>query len=203
MPDVDLRRWRGIGTRIPATLAVCVLLAVAPGCNDDSGSSGLTASCITFIPAQGATPGEVTSVWGSESTCDTVEVELEVSGVDDIWSAEFEVVYPVSVSQFLALSTGDSFLLEGTDTLVLEAQEIVPGRVEIGVSRVDSSSLVGVTPTDNTHLCRLIFRRFASGGGGDVTLEDANLSRVVNLGDPPTPFDPAIVFSGGTFFIEN
>jgi hypothetical protein len=200
---VDFPRRRENGARVLATLAVCALLAVSPGCNDDSGSSGLVASCIRFDREKPPTSGEVTSVWGSESTCDTVEVELVVSGVADIWSAEFEVVYPVGISQYAGLSVGDSFLLEGTDTLFFEGDEIVPGRVEIGVSRVDSSSIVGVTPTDNTLLCRLIFRRITSGGGGEVTLEDANLTKVENLGYQPTPFDPAIEFSGGTFFIEN
>lgn len=186
-----------------AVLALAVLLAASAGCQTNDSVGGLTPSCITFIPVKDSTPGEVTSVWGSESTCETAEVELVVSGVSDIWSAEFEVHYPVGISQFFKVDAADSFLVEGTSTLLVEAQEITAGVVEIGVSRVDSQNNVGVTPTTNTLLARLVFFRIASGGSGDVTLEDANLTKVENLGDPPTPFAPAIAFSAGEIFIEN
>jgi hypothetical protein len=191
------------GGRVLVVLVLAVVLVASAGCETDDSVGGLTPSCITFIPVKDPTAGEVTSVWGSESTCERVEVELVVSGVDDIWSAEFEVHYPVGIAQFVSVQAGDSFLLEGTSTLLVEAQEITAGLVEIGVSRVDSQNNIGVTPTTNTLLARLVFFRITSSGAGDVTLQDANLTKVENLGDPPTPFDPAIEFSAGEIFIEN
>jgi hypothetical protein len=198
-----VRRVLTTGGRVLTVLAAAVLLAALSGCSTDDDVGGLVPSCITFIPVKDPTPGEVTSVWGSESTCERAEVELVVSGVDNIWSAEFEVHYPVGISQFAAVDAGDSFLLEGIGTLLVEAQEITAGVIEIGVSRVDSQNNIGVTPTTNTLLVRLFFERFTSSGSGDVTLVDANLTKVENLGDAPTPFAPAIEFSGGEIFIEN
>lgn len=197
------RRVLATGGRALAALAVAVLLATSSGCETDDSVGGLQPSCLTFISVKDPTPGEVTSVWGSESTCTFMEVELVVSGVSDIWSAQFEVHYPAGISDFAALDLSDSFLLEGATNLLRNVSQIDAGLVEIGITRDASENIAGVTPDPdgNTVLARLIFQRFTSSGEGDMTLEDATLSTVANPGDQPTEI--SVPFSGGEFFIEN
>jgi hypothetical protein len=197
------RRVLTVGGRALAALALTVSLAVSTGCHTADSVGGLTPSCIRFVPAKDPTSGEVTAREGAGSTCGTAEVELVVSGVDAIWSAEFEVRFPLGITRVFN-DTGDSFLRDGTSTLLVQATEITPGLLEIGVSRVDSENNAGVTPTaDDMVLIRLFFTDVLSNGDGPMTLEDANLTQVVNPGDIPTPFVPAIEFSGGEFVIEN
>jgi len=195
-----VRRLLTTRGRALAVLAVAVLLAASSGCETDDSVGGLQPSCITLIPVKDPTPGEVTSVWGSESTCDVVEVELEVSGVSDIWSVQFEVVYPDGIAQILSPNADDSFLSEGGVDLFGEFDEIVAGTAEIGLTRVGAAN-VGITPSTNNHLIRLRFLRLASSGSGPVTFQDATLSTKANPGDQPTEI--SVPFSGGEFFIEN
>lgn len=190
-------------------ILACALVAVvtlAAGCSTDDDIGGFSVSCLTFIPAEVPTTGEVTSVWGLESTCSQTEVELVVTGVDDIWSASFEVDYPEELMGFAAVQTGDSFLREDGADVSFIVQENPPGSglLEIGISRVDTLVNKGISPTeDNPLLIRLVFIRFASGGTGEFLIQDAKLKKVENVGDLESDFDPPIVFSGGTFAIES
>jgi hypothetical protein len=120
-----------------------------------------------------------------------------------VWSASFTVEYPAGISQFVQVETADGFLFEDGVAPIVNAGEIVPGRVVIGLSRTDSATNAGIVPTTNTLLARLVFFRAANGGEGAVELTEANLSIVATPGDIPTQAVPAVPFVGGEFFIEN
>jgi hypothetical protein len=96
--------------RILLGLGLGVLLTVAAGCSTDENVGGFQPSCLTFLATKAPINEEVTSVWGSESTCDTAEVELVIpGGVDKVWGASFHVTYDNSLTVFAGMSTTDSF----------------------------------------------------------------------------------------------
>ena len=190
-------KWR----RPLALSGLVLLLALCGGCEDDEGL-GLDASCVAFIPDSVPTPGEVVAQVGADSSCEIVIIELIVTGVDDIWGASFEPIYPggtVLISQDIDLE--GSFL--GEDAFQ-ELVELSPGVAEAGITRVDNRVNTGVTPDDdNNLLARFAFLRIAASGSGPLTFEDANLSTVAGLGEPVMLEDPPTVFRGGTLSIVN
>jgi len=198
----DPLHWTGL---ILIGLGLAALLMFGAGCSTDDDVGGFQVSCLTFLATKAPIDGEVTSVWGSESTCDTAEVELVIpGGVDNVWGASFHVTYDDSLAVFAGMSAGDSFLTQDGNLLLLDQEDDQNGKVVIGVTRTDSLNNVGVAPlVDNPLIVRLFFFRIASGGSGPVGIVNADLWKVENLGDPPTKFSPQIVFSGGQFDIEN
>ncbi len=184
-------KWR----RGLALSGLLLLLVLGSGCEDDS-DLGLGLSCITFVPNAVPTDGEVVAQRSADSGCDVVVVELVVTGVADVFAANFEIDFPnefALISQDLDVS--ESFL--GDDAIqVLE--EISPGIGEAGVTRVDTNS-GGVTPDDtNNILVKMAFLRFVSSGSGALLLNDANL---ILAGTPPVGAVPALPFRGGTLMI--
>jgi hypothetical protein len=130
------------------------------------------------------------------------EVELVVTGIADVWSTSFEVDYPSGIAFVVqAVDLSDSFL--GADALFTILEDPL-GHVEIGVTRVDTGSNIGVTPTPgNDVLVRMAFVRFASGGSGDVIFGNANLSqRSTAIPGTPIPVDPPVPFINGMLTIN-
>ena len=190
-------KWR----RVLALSGLMLLLAPGWGCEDDT-DLGLGVSCITFVPDAVPTDGEVVARLGAESSCDVVVVELVVTGVPDVFAASFEIDFPQEFSAIsVNLDVADSFL--GPD-LIQELQEISPGVVEGGVSRV-GVKMGGVTPDENNNLLfKVGFLRFASSGSGALSFNDANLQIVEqDPGQDPevANADPVIPFRGGTLMV--
>jgi len=186
-------------------LGLVALLLLGAGCSTDENAGGFQQSCLTFLATKGPIDGEVTSVWGSESTCETAEVELVIpGGVDHVWGASFDVMYDNTLAVFAGMSAGDSFLTQDGNFLFLEQEDDQNGKVVIGITRTDSANNVGVAPlVDNSLIIRLFFFRIATGGDAPFELVNGHLWKVENPGDQPTKIDPPILFSGGEFFIEN
>ena len=186
-----------------AVVATILLLAVICGCETDPNLGGLVQSCIVFVPLGPPADGVVAPLSSDTSDCAVAEVELVVTGIDDIWSTSFEVDYPSGISQifFDVVDVSDSFL--GSDAVVV-IQEDPLGHVEIGVTRVDTGNNIGVTPTPgNDVLARIAFLRFSSSGSGDVIFSNANLSQRSSP-DPgtPIPVDPPVPFVNGILSIN-
>jgi len=178
------------------------MLAVIPACSTDDPVGGLQPVCITFVPDADPTLGEVAPVWSDTSDCAVAEVELVVTGVTDVWSTSFEVDYPSGIAFVVqAVDLSDSFL--GADALFTILEDPL-GHVEIGVTRVDTGTNIGVTPTPgNDVLVRMAFVRFASGGSGDVIFGNANLSqRSTAIPGTPIPVDPPVPFIDGMLTIN-
>jgi len=193
--------------RLTLGLAGLVLLAFGAGCSTGDDAGGFQQSCLTFLATKAPIDGEVTSVWGSESTCDVAEVELVIPGgvdVQNVWAASFDVTYDNSLAVFWKISATDSFLTQDGNPLLLNQGDDQNGKVVFGVTRTDSTNNIGVAPlVASTLIARLFFIRIATGGDAPIEVVNADLWKVENPGDPPTKIDPPIVFSGGEFFIEN
>lgn len=184
-------KWR----RGLALSGLLLLLVLAWGCEDDS-NLGFGLSCITFVPNAVPIAGEVVAQVGAESGCDVVVVELVVTGVADVFAASFEINFPDAISLISNdLDVSNSFL--GDDAIQV-LQEISPGIVEGGVTRVGSTN-GGVTPDDtNNVLLKVAFFRAANSGSGALSFNDANL---IIAGTPPVAAVPAVPFRGGTLMI--
>ena len=85
--------------KISSATVVLLLLIVSFGCETDPNLGGLVQTCITFVPLAPPADGVVAPLSSDTSDCAVAEVELVVTGVDDIWSAHFEVDYPSGFSQ--------------------------------------------------------------------------------------------------------
>jgi hypothetical protein len=189
-------------------VALLLLLALGPGCETDEPSGGLVTSCLTYTAEKDPTEGEVTSaLYEDFSDCGTAVVELVLTGVEDVWSVQFHVVYPYAISQIRedVVDVTESFLATDDGDVEYHIEEQTPGRAVVGVTRIDTGSNKGVTPTaEDSVVLRLGFELFAATGSGEVTFEEASVW-VRTSPDPgqPLPADPPVSFSGGTLVILN
>jgi len=181
--------------------ATCLLLLVFFGCSTDD-SGGLDDSCLAFVPSQQRTDGEVTAVLAADSSCDLAILELVVTGVSDVWSVQFELDYPIALSQFAFIDTASSFLVDDGTPPLFHAEDNPLGHLVVGVSRQNTGSNTGVTPTeDDNVLVRLGFVRFANSGEGLLMFMNPSLSTLTVAGEQPTEL--LVPFHAGSFVIEN
>jgi hypothetical protein len=186
-------------------LTALVLLGAllwATGCSTDENSAGLAPNCISFVPDIGDDPppsGEVTALFGPDSTCNTLDLQLVVSGVDDIFSAQFEIVYPTGIAQVFQVDLNGSFLFEDGVTPLLNF-DVVNGRAEIGFTRQDTNNGGVTPPVDNTLLAVVRFARIATTSSGTLSFEDATLSVLPDPAGPPV--EVTVPFNGGVIAVD-
>ncbi len=173
-------KWR----RGLALSALLLLPILGSGCEDDS-DLGLTSSCITFVPDAEPTDGEVVAQRSATSTCEVVVVELVVTGVDDVHSANFKMTFPNEAFFLFPLdydNDGNLDTLDVTSSFLGDERFTDLGLIPIlveeppdsgiavgGVTRVGTreGTRQGVTPDDtNNSLFKVAFRRFIDSGSG-------------------------------------
>jgi hypothetical protein len=139
-------------------------------------------------------------------------VDLIVSGIDDVWSAQFEIVHPNLIQQ-LFIDTQPSFLTSDGNIPIVTLQVVEPPpdevptnvRSEAGITRTDDGSNIGIDATDPDMnlLAQILFVRLGTAGAGELLFEDANLSQRSSP-DPgePVPLNPPVPFRGGTLVVD-
>jgi hypothetical protein len=167
---------------VKRTLAIPVLVAaLALGCEDPR-------IVATFVPDTAPTAGSVTMAEGGESG-DLVTVEILVSGVDDLFGADFDVTFDAALVDYV---DGEPAALLGTQPIATVATQS-PGHLVIGAARHGSEGSVDVDAP--AALMRLTFRALAE-GSSPVAFGDADLL------PPPIPGGPGtignVTWHGGT-----
>jgi hypothetical protein len=155
---------------------------------DPGGSSNLVGS---FTPEQ-ANPGDGSVAMAlADSNGSLVVVAVTVTGVNDLFSADFEVTYDPQMADFYNWSVGTILETGGNDpSYMLTATQ--PGLVTIGATRTGGGSGgvdVGATQT----LINLVFQ-VTEPGSSSVALQRASL---LDAQDPPQPI-PRLSWHGGT-----
>ncbi len=193
MPVIELSRGTSSDTRVSlgkrlVLAAVCLLVS---GCGGDGGGDEkpppLPSACIAFTPSGSPAGNSVVAQVGAEA-CDTVEIELIFSDVADVFAVSFSVVFDPNVAVFREVSTTGSFLEADGATLEVLVGEM-PGRVEIGITRLASTGLDASGPE---LLATLLVAR-ASAGVGALAFED---TKVLGSETPPQE-KPGVQWIGG------
>jgi hypothetical protein len=191
---------------------LCALVLCGTGCETDP-ASGFQINCLELVNNDIPATGEVSLVWGADSTCDLLELEVYVTDVEDIWSVSFTLDYPDALVQYAGVSFGDSLLREdGNDVLppVVDPQfEGGQASLVVGFTRTNSDVNAGIdaatsTPEqpDASLLLRLLFVRAATAGEGPLEFRNAVIEQVANPGELPVDADPPIDFNGDAFRIN-
>ena len=197
--------------KLTTLLALVFVLGLATGCESDE-PAGLSPVCIEFVSDLEPVSGEVVAVRNEGSVCDTAVVDLIVSGIDDVWSAQFEIVHPDLISQVF-VDVADSFLTSDGNTPIVTVQIVEPPpdqtpttiRIEVGITRTDNGSNIGIDATDPDQnlLARIFFVRSGLAGAGELLFEDANLNqRSSPIPGEPVPVNPPVPFRGGSLVVN-
>ncbi|MCP3980861.1 MAG: hypothetical protein GY716_16285 [bacterium] len=184
--------------RAAVVLLACVALCAA-SCSDDPGGGGVFEfTCIDFTPSVTTPdPGTLYAVRGDDSGCNSVFVELWVTGVDDVFGADLDISYDAEVSLFLGGDVTGSLLAAGGAAVQLLEFEEVAGQAKVGVTRLGG---MGVNVTDPQLLVTLEFANISPDPGDDLLVIVDNC--LVDSGDPePAPID-GVTCEGGTLSVE-
>jgi len=174
---------------------VAFALVGTAGCNNDEPNLGLEPVCVTFLPDSEPIPGNVVARYGAGSICDTADVELVVTGVDNVYGASFTVEYDAAVFFLVTpISTEGSFLSEDGTVNLIVVSSGPPGAKVIGVTRTGVPDGVDAT-IDNDLLATLQFIRGTT-VDSNVTFPEVTAS-LRSPGDPDPVKIPDVVWFGG------
>jgi hypothetical protein len=159
------------------------IIADPPG-----GSSNLVGSFVGELPGQ---PDNVATMAEASGSGDVVSVDIDLSDVDGVFGAAFDVGFEAGMAEYLAWSPGDLFESDGD--LPLYSVTGLSDRVVVGISR-SSGAVAGIDVVGTRTMITLTFR-VTQPGSSPVTFANATL-----LDDqaPPQTID-GIAWAGGTF----
>jgi hypothetical protein len=178
---------------LPALLALLALTICSPACDD------CDSCCITFTSTTLPAPGTVASVKSDEATCELLAVDLIITDVDELFQAEFTVLFDAEIATYEGMSADGSILgSDGTQTVVLEDPQ--PGEVTVAITRL-GGLFGGIDAEGEQFLARLYFGKAAEAGSTALSLDPTRL-----FGLRPGQFQPYIIqdvsWSGGTILIR-
>lgn len=153
-------------------LAACVaaVLAVA-ACSSDEPSSAIHAE---FVPDQAAPGAGTVALAAASSRGDLVTVRIRVTDVDGLYGASFYLLHDPELARMASWAPGD-VLEQGQHTPFYEVQEVLPGTIIVGASRLGPVPPVSVV-----------------GGGTLLSIT----YQVQAVGDGAVDFQGAILFDG-------
>jgi len=177
--------------------AICLGAAVCCGGGGTSESpipedpGGSTPLAGSFTPEL-ASPGDGTVAMAlGGASGNLVTVEVNVTGVDDVFSADFDVTYDPQQAEFVNWSAG-TLLETGGNTPSYILTAVQPGLVTVGATRTGGSS-GGVDVGASQTLINLLFR-VTEPGASALTFQSASL---LDAQDLPQPI-PGLSWFGGT-----
>jgi hypothetical protein len=176
-----------------------VLAAATAGCSSGGNGGGGMLTPEGCLGLQDAAAGASGTVVAAEDStdCDDLVVELAVTGVDDLFGAQFTVNFnPTHVSLQGVSKTGSVLESGGATVTTPLLNEIAPGQVQVGFTRQAST---GVDVPGTAPLAWLMFRRVASAGSsGSLSFTDPALFD----SDTPPQEIASITWFGAELVIE-
>jgi hypothetical protein len=156
--------------------AVVIAFAVLTACSGSGGAedvidSGANLLRATFAPFE-PNPGlNTVSLDQGDARANVVEVVVNITDTDDVYSASFDVVYDPAFADFTGWTPG-SILEDGGHNPLYVASEPSSGRVVVGVSRQGGVPAVDVSGT--RVLVGLSFRVNET-GASEIFIENEDL----------------------------
>jgi hypothetical protein len=199
---LQVRKTLSTTQRVP--LLPCLLLLAGiftgAGCSEDD-EAITTPACVSLIPLAQPADGAVVARLGADSSCDVAEIELVVTGVDDLLGAAFRLSYTANLAFLFQIDVDDSLLADGGVTVVVEAQQPLPGVWDIGLTRLSETGVDA--SADKNILVRLVLIRQATGGSGPFGFSNHQLLAAGPPDEPPVEIPPTTVpWFGGTLAIN-
>ena len=185
-------RWN-----IATPVAVCLAIAVSCGGGGTSGSpipedpGGSTNLAGGFTPEE-ANPGDGTVAMAlGAASGNLVTIEVNVTGVDNLFSADFNVTYDPQRAEFVNWSAG-TILETGGNSPSYFLTATQPGTITVGATRTGGGS-GGVDVGSSQTLIHLVFR-VTEVGSSTLAFEQAAL---LDAQDLPQQI-PGLSWYGGT-----
>jgi hypothetical protein len=152
------------------------------------GSSNLVGSFDPAQPSPGA--GTISMSQGSATSGDIVMVQINVTGIDNLFGVNIDVVYNSALADYLGEYDGNSILASGGRSVSCVFSEQQPGTIVGGIAR-NGADAGGVDVTTTQELITLAFRVT---GAGSSTISVQNES----CADADLQAIPGLTWSGGT-----
>ena len=175
---------------IPALLTILALTFFSPSCNNCDNC------CIRFSSATPPAPGAVACVEGAGATCELLAVDLIISDIDDIFTAEFTIIFDPAVAHYEGMSSEGS-ILESDGTQLTKLENHQPGEITIIISRL-GAAFGGIDAVGEQFLARMYFSKVADNGSTTMLF---NTARLFNSQFPPEII-PDVEWAGGTLLIR-
>jgi len=175
---------------IPALLALLALTFFSPACNNCDNC------CIRFSSATLPALGTVACVKGAGATCELLAVDLIITDVDDIFTAEFTILFDPAIANYEGTSSEGSILESDGTQLTMLANER-PGEITILISRL-GGVFGDIDAVGEQFLARMYFSKAADNGSSTLVFGTA---RLFSSQFPPEII-PDIEWSGGTLLIR-
>jgi hypothetical protein len=177
---------------------VFIILATACSGGDPSGNTivpeepgGSATLAGSFDPAQ-PSPGDATISMsqGSGSSGDIVLIQINVTGIDNLFGVNFDFVYDPAMADYIGEYHNDSILATGGRSVSCVVTEQQPGVVVGGIA-INGGEAGGVDVTTTQELITLAFRVTAAGSSPasfqNESCDDADLQAI-----------PGLTWTGGT-----
>lgn len=153
------------------------------------GSSNLVGSFDPDQPNPGA--GTLSLSQGSSTSGDVVMVQVNVTGVDNLYGVNFDLVYNPALADYLGEYHNQSILTSGGRTVSVVFSEQQPGTIVGGIA-INGGNAGGVDVTTTREVITLAFRVTGAGSSAvsfqmPYSCEDDNLQPI-----------PGISWAGGT-----
>jgi hypothetical protein len=177
----------------PALVALLILATFIPSCDNCDNC------CIGFTSATPPAPGAVACVKGEEATCELLAIDLIITDVDDIFLAEFTLVFDPAIATYEGMSA-EGTILESDGTQLTMIENPQPGEVTILISRL-GAAFGGIDAEGEQFLARLYFSKAAAGGSSTMFFSSARLFGLRD-GQFFPEIIPGVEWSGGTLSIR-
>ena len=162
-------------------LAASSALCCGGGGGGGGGRDVVDPSCLSFTAGGTPNPSTVIATESAASTCEVAQLDVRITGVDDVYAGSFTVSYDAAMVSYEGTSLSGSILNEdGAAVEVIENEGA--GSVTIGLTRIGVDTGVDFDTTGT--LITLIFRILPSAGSGSGGLTFSN-GELVGSETPP------------------
>lgn len=188
--------------RPPAAAALLALALVVPALSC-GGSHVATVDpvtppgvCLDFSPAADPAAGTVVASEGNLTSCDRLVLDLIVTDVSDLFTADFSLSFDPAVLSYTGYSdTGSVLASDGATVTVFDDEQ--NGLLEVTITRM-GAALGGIDVVGSQLLVRVNFDREVDAGGSSL---DFSNERLWNS-EWPLELIPGVVWSGGSVTIR-
>jgi hypothetical protein len=176
-----------------AAFSICV------GCGgSDSSSGGGTVpnpTCVEFNAAATPESDTVTSRQAINSSCDMLAVDLIVTDVDDLFTADFTFTFDPALVSYQSVSIQLSILGQDGTPLTTISKELAPGEISIAITRLGGAQ-GGIDAVGEHFMARLFLRRLADSGATSFSYSSARFF------DSQVQVIPGVQWRGGSIVIQ-